>query len=274
MSAGPELRRAVVAASHDLAARGWVANHDGNITARAGRARFLATPTATAKARVSERLLLEVDDGGARVAGNTRPFGELNLHLAVYHERQDVGAVVHAHPPYATALASSGNNLVERPFIAEAVISVGPWIPLVPFSLPGKQAADALSPYIGDVDVLLLENHGVLAWGRDVEQAFLRLELAEHLARIATLAEASGGVKPLSADNLRTLAKKRAASGLGAAADRAERVVDRALAAGRAPAPESSPKAAPPATEAGSAVGREELTAVIKEELVRALKGP
>jgi L-fuculose-phosphate aldolase len=249
MSTGPELKRAVVRASHELATRGWVANHDGNITARAGRGRFLATPTATAKARVDERSLLEVDASGARVAGTTRAVGELKLHLAVYALRADVGAVVHAHPPYATALATSGKNLIERPFIAEAVISIGPWIPLAPFAMPGPG------------DAVLLQNHGAIAWGADVEQALLRLELVEHLARIATLAEATGGVVSLPDEAVRALAKKRASSGLGAAADRAETIADRVLASpASAPAPAA---AAPP---------REQLTELIKEELVRALK--
>jgi L-fuculose-phosphate aldolase len=257
MSAGPELRRAVVAASHELAGRGWVANHDGNVTARAGRGRFLATPTATAKARVTERLLLEVDAEGKRTAGNTRPFGELNLHLALYARRADVGAVVHAHPPYATALAASGTNLIERPFIAEAVISIGPWIPLGPFVLPGVQAAEVLAGYADDVDAVLMQNHGAIAWGADVEQAMLRLELVEHLARIASLAQATGGIVPLPVDAMRTLAQKRASSGLGAAADRAEAVADRVLA---------SPGTAAPAAS------RDHLKEVIKEELARALK--
>ena len=246
MSSRPELRREVVRASHELAARGWVANHDGNVTARAGRGRFLATPTATAKARVDERLLLEVDEGGQRVAGTTRPFGEMNLHLAIYGRRADVGAVIHAHPPHATALATSGKNLVERPFIAEAVISIGPWIPLAPFALPGPQAAEVVAGYADDVDALLLQNHGVLAWGADVEQALLRLELVEHLARIATLAEATGGAAPLSEDAMRALTKKRASSGLGAAADRAEAIADRVLGAGNV----SSPSQSAPSREA------------------------
>lgn len=267
MSSGPELKRALVWASQELARRGWVANHDGNITARAGRERFVATPTATAKAHVDERSLLEVDERGERVSGNTRPFGELNLHLLIYARRSDAGAVVHAHPPYATALAASGKNLIERPFIAEAVISIGPWIPLAPFAMPGAKAAETIAPFAEEVDALLLQNHGAMAWGKDVEQALLRLELVEHLARIATLAEATGGVVALPHEALRALAKKRAASGLGAAAERAEALTERLLAR---PASTAAPT---PSPEAGSAVPREELTAVIKDELMRALKG-
>lgn len=269
MTAGPDLRRELVSASRDLAARGWVANHDGNVTARAGTGRFLATPTGTAKAQVTDRLLLEVDESGARVSGRSKPFGEINLHLAVYAARQDVAAVVHAHPPYATALAASGQNLVERPFIAEAVVSLGPWIPLVPFGMPGGDDARALSPYIPEVDAVLLQNHGAMAWGAGVEQACLRLELLEHLSKIATLSQATGGAAQLPDDAILSLSKKRAAAGLGAAAEGAPELAKRVLGGAHKASERRGPA---PAAEPAKASSRQELTAAIKEELVRVLK--
>lgn len=239
----------LVRASRALHARGWVANHDGNVTARLAGGRFLCTPTATSKASVEERLLLEVDDGGTRVAGTTRPFGELPMHLALYRGRPDVGAVVHAHPPHATALACSGSNLIERPFLPEAVVSLGPRIPLLPFAPPGKAAADALASVVGEVDAALCASHGVFAWGADVEQALLRMELVEHLARIATLAQATGGVRPLPASALPPLLASRARAGLGAAADRAAELADRPVVA-CAPAPHATVTTIPPGAAA------------------------
>lgn len=221
------LRDEMVACSRELHARGWVANHDGNITAKVSANRFLATPTATSKARVSDRLLIEVNAAGKKVTGTARPFGELSLHLCIYERRPDVNAVVHAHPPYATALACSGSDLIERPFIAEAVVSIGPWIPTVAFATPGAAAKEALAPYATDVDAVLLANHGVMAWGPNIELALLRLELCEHLARIATLAQATGGVKPLPDAALTPLLEARARAGLGAAADRAVSIAPR-----------------------------------------------
>src|SRR5690606_8425269 len=104
---------------------------------------------------------------------------------------------VHAHPPHATAIACSAHNLIERPFIAEAVVSIGALIPRLPFTLPGPDARRALMDVAEHVDAALVQNHGVLAWGADLEQAYLRLELVEHLARIAILAQPMGGVAPL-----------------------------------------------------------------------------
>ncbi|RMH44830.1 MAG: class II aldolase/adducin family protein [Deltaproteobacteria bacterium] len=250
MTADRRQADAVVEVARALHARGWVANHDGNVTVRLGADRYLATPTATSKAKVTRDSLLVVDGEGKRVSGRTRPFSEINLHLAIYAARTDVGAVVHAHPPHATALACSGSDLLARPFIAEAVVSLGPAIPTVPFAPPGPAAARAVAAVARDVDAALLGNHGVLTWAADVELAYLRMELVEHLARIAIAAQAVGGVRPLPADAIGPLLAARARAGLGAAADRA--------AAAQSPAPVAS-------------ASTDALAAIVREEVLRAL---
>ncbi len=267
MRASHKLRGNVVDTSQALHARGWVANHDGNITLRLADNRFLATPTATSKASVTERDLIEVDREGKRVAGNARPFGELSMHLAIYAGRDDIGAVVHAHPPYATALACSGSPVIERPFIAEAVVSLGPRIPTIGFAAPGASATDALAAHVLDVDAVLIANHGVFAWGANLEQAYLRLELVEHLARIATLAQTTGGVRLLPEAAMAPLLASRARAGLGKAADRATQ-----LAGQPGPADACAPAPHAPNEQAKSA-GHPNLAAIIREELAKALDG-
>ncbi|HWN67734.1 MAG TPA: class II aldolase/adducin family protein, partial [Haliangium sp.] len=116
MQAQRQMRKQVIDTARLLHDRGWVANHDGNITVRLAAGRYLATPTATSKGAVHDGNLIEVDGAGKLLAGTARPFGELGLHLAVYERRPDVHAVVHAHPPYATAIACSAQNPIERPF--------------------------------------------------------------------------------------------------------------------------------------------------------------
>jgi len=257
-------RQDMIAASHELARRGWVANHDGNISVRLAEGRYLATPTATAKADVSDRNLIEVDATGKRIAGTARPFSEIALHLAAYRARPDVGAVVHAHPPYATALACSGASLLAAPFMPEAVVSIGATIPTLPFAAPGPEATSLIERAAGDVDAVLCANHGVFAWGANLEQARLRLELVEHLARIATLAVATGGVRPLPDDVVAALLAKRAKSGLGAAADKAggpKTVI------ACAPAPHADVRVASPADSK-----RAQLSAAIREELIAVLR--
>jgi len=266
------LRGQVADVARQLHASGWVANHDGNVTARDG-ARFLATPTATSKRLVGERDLIEVDAKG-QVQGHGKVFGEIGLHLVVYERRPDVGCVVHAHPPNATAISASRGNPIERPFIAEALVSLGPRIPKLPYAQPGDAARAALAPWCELVDAVILGNHGVIAWGADPEQAVLRLELVEHLARIAIAALPLGGVEPLPETAIAPLLAARAKANIGRAADRAvataaqllgdaPRAVVACAPAPHSPVPTISPGGQPT-----------ELAAVVREEIVRALRQP
>lgn len=263
-----QLRVVVAETARHLHAAGWVANHDGNVTARDGQ-RFIATPTATSKRLIHERDLIELDAKG-QVHGAGKVFGEIGLHLVIYERRPDIGAVVHAHPPYATAIASSRGNPIELPFIAEAVVSLGAKIPKLAYAQPGPAASAVLAPWCELVDAVLLGNHGVLAWGKDCETALMRLELVEHLAKIATAAAALGGVEPLPESAIQPLLAARAKAGIGRAADRA--IDSAAKLLGRqapvvacAPAPHSDVPTIPP--------GGAKLADVVREEIVRALRG-
>lgn len=207
------VRREVIETSHLLWDRGWVANHDGNVTALAAPGRFIATPTAVSKRVVDADNVIVVDEQGRVVQGRHRAFSELGLHLAVYRRRPDVRAVVHAHPPHATALACAGRAL--PCFLPEAVVSLGPQVPLVPFGMPGTEAEGRLADYLEAYDAVLLEQHGVLSWGNDCEQALLRMELVEHLAKIAHLAAAHGGVRGLPDAQIAKLLQARKKAGLG-----------------------------------------------------------
>ena len=271
MKIAPPLRAQVAEIARLLHASGWVANHDGNVTARDG-ARYLATPTATSKRVITDRDLLELDPKGA-VVGSGKVFGEIGLHLAVYQRRPDVHCVVHAHPPYATAIASSRGNPIEQPFIAEALVSLGARIPKIDYAQPGEAAKAALAPWCELVDAVLLGNHGVIAWGADPEQAFLRLELVEHLAKIAIAAQALGGVQPLPDSAIGPLLAARAKAGLGRAADKAVET-----AAKLAPV-ESASAARPvvacaPAPHSTTAIyeAPRDLATLVREEIVAALR--
>ncbi|HEY5948669.1 MAG TPA: class II aldolase/adducin family protein, partial [Kofleriaceae bacterium] len=238
------LRHQVAETSRFLHTAGWCANHDGNVTARDGN-RYIATPTATSKRLVAEKDLIELD-GKGQVSGRGKVFGEIGLHLVVYERRPDVGCVVHAHPPYATAIGASRQNPIERPFIAEALVSLGPVIPKLPFAQPGDAAKNALAPWCELVDAVILGNHGVIAWGKDCETALLRLELVEHLAKIAIAAVPLGGVEPLPDSAIQPLLAARAKAGIGRAADRALDTASQLLGRPLASAPSASSAPPPP----------------------------
>lgn len=216
------IRRALVRYSQAMHQAGWVANHDGNLSARINPDRLVATPTAMSKIDVGLDDLIVVDGQGKQLAGARKPFSELALHRAVYDARPEVGAVVHAHPPFATAYGVSGRAL-PHPFLPEAVVSLGAEVPTVPLTAPGNPAVTALAPFIRRCDAVIIAGNGVLAWGADLELAYLRLELVEHLARIAHAAQALGGPAPLPAELVADLVKKRRSAGLAAPEEGAPR---------------------------------------------------
>lgn len=192
----PLARAQLVEISRRLHAAGWVANHDGNASVRLGRDRFLITPTATSKASVTESMLVVVDAAGKRVEGLKKPPGELELHLAIYRTRPDVQAIVHAHPPYATAFGAARQPL-EPNCLPEAVISLGQ-VPLAPFALPRTELAlEAVSRCASKGEAMLLPGNGAIALGPDLSLAYLRLELVEHLAQILHHARALGGAQAI-----------------------------------------------------------------------------
>lgn len=208
------LRKDLARISRCVWERGWVANHDGNISARLPRGRLMCTPTAVSKADITPEMILVLDDSGKVLSGSGRPFSELNLHLAFFHARPDVGAVLHAHPPTATGMGAAGLGL-DQPLLPEAVVSLGPSVPAVPLSLPGNDAVTALAPYLDQYDALLLCGNGALTCGADLDQAYLRMELVEHLARVALAARQFGGANPLPPHYLQSLLAARARAGLG-----------------------------------------------------------
>jgi L-fuculose-phosphate aldolase len=259
--------------SQRLHARGWVANHDGNITVRLGQGRYLATPTATSKAAVAAEDVIVVDEGGAKISGRGKPFSEIGLHLTVYRNRPDVNAVVHAHPPTATGFAVAGpeaSAALAQPMLAEAVVSLGVGIATVPFAPPGPAACNQLAPFVGGNDAVILSGNGALAWGNDVEQAYLRMELVEHLAKIALVAHQLGGVRPIPRTAIPALLEARRKAGLGAAASApssSERVV-----VACAPAPPGSDVKVYEPPKKSVLPNPGDLAAIIREEIVAAMK--
>lgn len=203
----------IVKYAQKLDQKGFGANHDGNISAKFEDI-LLATPTAVSKGNIVDDLIITLDLDGKLLAGNGKPFSEIQLHLAAYKARDEVKAVVHAHPPFAAARGLVGKEL--RPALPEAIVSIGDLIPVVAFAMPGaKENIEIVAQALAEGDVFMLPGNGVLAVGDSVEQAYLRLELVEHLAKIDYYAASLGQSMELSAENLTKLLEKRASIGLG-----------------------------------------------------------
>lgn len=190
-------RAALVSCGRRLDALGFAPATDGNISVRLGPHALLVTPAGREKGGLSPDDLLLVDLEGMVVEGTGSPSTETPMHLLCYRRRGDVGGVVHAHPPVATAFAAAGMPL-DEPVMPEIVLTVGA-IPLVPYATPGtEELARALEPWVDDHDAFLLASHGVLTLGRDVREALHRMERVEHLAKVTLAARLLGGPRPLT----------------------------------------------------------------------------
>lgn len=206
----------IVSICHRIYSKGWVANHDGNVSVRISDERIIATPTAVSKGDIRPEMLIVVDIDGNKVEGTRKSFSELSLHLACYKQRKDINSVVHAHPVTSSAFSVTGVE-IDPTFMPEAVVSLGNRIPLTAFLLPyGQKGAEVLTPFIDEYDVFLLRNHGILSTGSDVFMAFYRLELAEHIAKIQHMARSIGKIDRLSDEDIEHLLLKRTQAGLGA----------------------------------------------------------
>jgi len=188
--------------------KGWVAMNDGNVSIRLEDNRILCTPTAISKGFVQPEDLIVCDLNGCRVEGSRQGTSEIAMHLTIYSLRPDVRSIVHAHPPTATGFAVAGRAL-DKAMLPEVVIQLGA-VPLASYGLPGTPAlSDGMLPYIPQYDAMLLENHGCTAYGRDVWEAFFRMEMVEHLARITLVAEMLGGVQALPREEVEKLFASR-----------------------------------------------------------------
>lgn len=203
MEWGPKLesqqRRALAEASRRVREAGLVIAREGNLSLRLDGRRILVTPTNCDKGRVTPEDLIVVGLDGAPMAGRGRPSSELGLHLAIYQQRPDAGAVVHAHPPTATGFACAGLGL-ERPLLAEVSMDLGP-VPLAAYATTGTPAmAEAVRGFISKHNAVLLSNHGAVVCAASIEQAVDRMETLEQLARISLTARLLGGEKLLPPD--------------------------------------------------------------------------
>jgi L-fuculose-phosphate aldolase len=204
-------RREIVRVGKLLYERGYVVSSDGNVSVRLDDGRIVATPTQTSKGRMTEDSLAVTDIEG-KPLNERRASSELAMHLLIYRERADVKSVCHAHPPHGSAFAVAG-LAIDQPILSEVILTLG-CVPLAEYGTPSTdELTDAMLPLVKHHNALLMANHGAVAYGADVWQAFDRLETLEHTARIAILARALGGSKNLPPDAIEKLINVREAAG-------------------------------------------------------------
>jgi L-fuculose-phosphate aldolase len=187
-----ELRRELVRFGKWLYRLGYMPATSGNLSVRLDEDRLLVTPTGVSKYLLRSRDIILIDMEGRHLQGSRRPTSELGMHLSFYRERKDVRAVVHAHPPVATAFACVSWAL-DEPICQEAAIMLGP-VPLARYATSGTdEVAESLRPLIPVHDTILLANHGAVSCGVTLLAAFQKMETLEHVAQIRLAAHQLGG---------------------------------------------------------------------------------
>jgi L-fuculose-phosphate aldolase len=204
MSYDSEIAHQLVAVCRRLYEKGFVTATDGNVSVRLPNGNVLTTPTSLNKGKVKETDLVEVTLEGKTVTNDRKPSMELDMHLFIYQQRSDANAVVHAHPIYATGFATARMPL-DKHLLPEVVFGLGA-IPLARYATPStKEVAESIAPYVKTSTAILLENHGVVTFGKDLDDAFFKMEKVEHAAHIAFVARLLGGERPLSSADVAKL---------------------------------------------------------------------
>jgi L-fuculose-phosphate aldolase len=188
----------------------WVYTWDiRNLSAKLDDQRLLVTPTGASKYLLKPTDMVIVDLQGQQLAGSRKVTSEVSMHLAVYQHREDVTAVIHSHPPIATAFACAGRALDEM-LCQEAVMTLGT-VPLARYATIGTEEVAASSiPLIPGHEAILMANHGVVSYGKSLLEAFLKMETIEHLAHIGLVAHQLGSAQPLRTVQIEQLHRAKA----------------------------------------------------------------
>jgi len=193
--------------------KGFCAGNEGNHSYRIGPDRVLCTPTGISKGNLKPEDICTVDLEGKQVAGKRKRTSEILLHLAIYKARPDVKAVVHSHPPHATAFAIAN---VELPTCIhpEAEVFLGA-VRTAKYVTPGDtRLGESILPYVKDSNAILLQNHGSVTFDKDLEGAYYKLEIVDAYARILILAKQIGSIRPLDGPEMKELLELKQKFGL------------------------------------------------------------
>lgn len=203
-----KLKQLIVRVARRLDEKGILTSTDGNISALLDDGGTLITPSGVCKGQLETEQIVRLYRDGSPRAG--RPSSEVALHRMIYEKRPDVRAIIHAHPPYATAYAVAGVAL-DQPILSEAILTLGR-VPVASYAMPtAEELAQSVEPLVGAHDAVLLRFHGAVCFSRDIEQAGFLMETLEHVARIDFIRRALGSYELIPETEVARLEELRAA---------------------------------------------------------------
>jgi L-fuculose-phosphate aldolase len=204
-----DISERIVKAGRELHEHGLVRGTSGNISARIPSTdTFLIKPSGAHMENLKPGELVLVDLKGHKIKGKMNVSLETPMHAAIYKVRKDVQAVVHTHPPTATAFGIAKTAIL--PLQIEMFMTLPNGVPVVPFKMPGSKAlASAVQKNISNYDAIILENHGIVTVGTNIEAACSLNEMVEEAAKIQLSAMTIGSKDALSLAKLKEKFKKQ-----------------------------------------------------------------
>ena len=201
----------------DIGYRIWLREYcdgnGGNISARLGSDRFIVTPTGVSKGFMKPEMLSLVDLSGKQLAGTWKRSSEFTTHAAIYRSTPEAMAVCHAHPCYAGAFAIKGLQPPPR-LIPELEVFVGT-VAYTPYKTPGSpEIADEIFPLAPKHQSILMGNHGVICWGKSVEDAYFKMEITDAYCRTVIHAQSLPGGESIPCEKLPELLDLKKKMGL------------------------------------------------------------
>lgn len=219
-----QLREQICSICKMMYDRGYIGGPAGNVSARLSETRYLITPSIPFKQLLRPEQMLIVDQSGAKTGPETdavrglKPTSEVFMHLEIYQQRPDVGAVVHAHPTFCVALTSAGKPMNTQ-VLTEGMIFLGS-VPTAEFGAPTTQElVDSISELVKTHDAVLLSHHGALTLGKTLLEAYARMEVLEQVAQVQSVVEQLGGMKRLPDVQVRKILEVRKKMGMSLTSD-------------------------------------------------------
>jgi L-fuculose-phosphate aldolase len=192
-----KIKQDICEIGHKLYGKGFVVANDGNISFRVSENAVLCTPTLVSKGALKPDDICLVDMSGKQLAGKKKRTSEVMLHLEIYKANPKVNAVVHSHPPHATAFSVAG-EAIPTCVLPEVEVFLGP-IPTAVYETPGAQSfARTILPFVDSAKIVVLKNHGTVSWGETLQQAYWWTEILDAYCRILLIAKQVGRVERIS----------------------------------------------------------------------------
>lgn len=201
----------------DIGRRIWMREYcdgnGGNISVRLGPNRFLCTPTGVSKGFMTPDMLCMVDGNGHQVAGTWKRSSEIRTHLAIYETTPEAVAACHAHPCHAGAFAIKGMQPPPR-LIPELEVFVGT-VGMAEYKTPGsREMAESIKPLAPQHQSIIMGNHGVITWGKSIEDAYFKMEITDAYCRQVILAQSIPGASSIPCDEIEKLLEIKKSMGL------------------------------------------------------------